>query len=184
MFKKSLLPALFATIFLVQGCSSDKAEEANSMIAANEYVLTALDNKQYTVKKQASDFVLENAKGKVVIFDIFATWCPPCRAAATHLSSLQAKYKDDLIVIGVSIEDDITNAKLQEFRKEYDANYTLVNSSQNRLLADEIVKELDLGERYPIPIMTLYKDGKYINHYIGSIEEEFIESDIKKALGK
>lgn len=184
MFKKSLLPALFTTIFLLQGCSSDKAEEANSMIAANEYVLTALDNKQYTVKKQASDFILENAKGKVVIFDIFATWCPPCRAAATHLSSLQEKYKDDLIIIGVSIEDDITNAKLLEFRKEYDANYTLVNSAQNRILADKIVKELNLGERYPIPIMALYIDGKYINHYIGSIEEEFIESDIKKALGK
>jgi len=184
MFKKSLLPVLFASIFLVQGCSSDKAEEANSMIAANEHVLTALDNKQYIVKKQAGDFILDNAKGKVVIFDIFATWCPPCRAAASHLASLQEKYKDDLIVIGVSIEDDITNAKLLEFRNEYGANYALVNSAQNRLLADKIVKELGLGERYPIPIMALYIDGRYINHYIGAIQEEFIESDIKKALGK
>ena len=184
MFKKSLLPALLTTILLFQGCSSEKSGDANSMISTNEYLLTGLNNQQYVVKKQAGDFLLENAKGKVVIFDIFATWCPPCRAAATHLSSLQEKYKDDVIIIGLSIEDNITNEKLQDFRKEYGADYILVNSSQNRILADKIVNELNLGERYPIPIMALYMDGKYINHYIGSIQEEFIESDIKKALGK
>ncbi len=184
MLKKSLLPALLMTLLLLQGCSSDEADDANSLIATNEFVLTSLDEKQYVVNKKASDFVLENAQGKVILFDIFATWCPPCRAAAKHLSSLQTKYKNDLIVIGLSIEDDITNAKLQEFRNSYDADYILVNSPQNRLLANKIVQELALGERYPIPIIALYKDGKLIKHYIGAIQEEFIESDIKKALGK
>jgi ABC-type Zn uptake system ZnuABC Zn-binding protein ZnuA len=76
------------------------------------------------------------------------------------------------------------NSKLLDFRKTYNANYTLVNSEQNRRLADTIVNELKLGDRYPIPIMALYKDGKYINHFIGSIEEELIENDIKLAIGK
>ena len=31
--------------------------------------------------------------------------------------------------------------------------------------------------------MAMYLDGKLINHYVGAIEEEFIESDIKRALG-
>jgi len=31
-------------------------------------------------------------------------------------------------------------------------------------------------------VIALYKDGKYINHYIGSVQEEFIDSDIKNAL--
>ena len=185
MLKKSILPLLFSLSLLFQGCGDDKkVEEANSMISTNEYVLTALDNKQYVVTKETDGFKLSNAKGKVVIFDIFATWCPPCRGAATHLSSLQEKYKDDLVIIGISIEDNIPNTKLQEFAKEYNATYTLVNSKENRRLADTIVNALDLGKRYPIPIMALYKDGKYINHYVGAIQEEFIESDIKKALGK
>jgi len=55
------------------------------MVASNEYVLTAINNTQYIVKKEANGFIVENTKGKVIIFDIFATWCPPCKAEATHL---------------------------------------------------------------------------------------------------
>ncbi|WP_324172760.1 TlpA disulfide reductase family protein [Sulfurimonas sp.] len=185
MFKKLTLSLILASTLLFLGCSdNDTTKDANSMVSANEYILTSLDKKQYIVKKEGSGFVLKGAQGKVIIFDIFATWCPPCRGAATHLSSLQKKYKDDLIIIGISIEDKIIDSKLQDFRQKYDATYTLVNSDQNRRLADTIVNELKLGERYPIPIMALYKDGKYINHYIGTIEEELIENDIKLALEK
>ena len=89
-----------------------------------------------------------------------------------------------MVIVGISIEDNISDEKLKEFRKIYGANYTLLNSTKNRLLADKIVESLKLGNRYPIPVIAIYKNGKYITHYIGSIEEEFIESDIKRALGK
>jgi len=80
-------------------------------------------------------------------------------------------------------ENDIANEKLLEFRKMYNANYTLVNSKENRRLVNDIAKSLEVGERFPIPLMAMYLDGKLINHYVGAIEEEFIESDIKRALG-
>ncbi len=186
MFKQSMLLTLLAFMLTFQACSKDKTEDkvqdANAMISVPEYVLTGLDKKQYKVTKEMDGFLLENATGKVVIFDIFATWCPPCKASAPHISSLQKKYKDNVIVIGLNIEDNIPNAKLEEFRKNYGADYILVNSEKNRVLADAIVNELQLGDRYPIPIMALYKDGKLIKHYIGLIQEEFVESDIKKAL--
>ena len=182
MFKKSILLGLFTLILIFQGCSGEKTKEKNNLVSANKYVLTSLRNKQLVVTQEKEGFKLEGAKDKVVIFDIFATWCPPCRKAATHLSSLQKKYKDNLIVIGITIEDNVDNAKLEDFRKTYGANYTLVNSARNRPLADKIVDSLKLGDRYPIPVMALYKDGKYITHYIGSIEEEFVQSDIKRAL--
>jgi len=184
MLRTSILTVLFSLMLIFQACSNDKAKEKNNQTQANKYILTSLKNKHLSVTEEKDGFKLEGANGKVIIFDIFATWCPPCRKAAAHLSSLQKKYKDDLIVIGITIEDNIDNAKLEEFRKVYNANYTLVNSDKNRLLADKIVDSLKLGDRYPIPVMALYKDGKYITHYIGSIEEEFIESDIKRALKK
>ncbi len=187
MLKTSIFPALVAFMFIIQGCSSDKtqaSEDANSIIATNKYVLTSLKNKQYTVTKEVNNFLLEGAEGKVVIFDIFATWCPPCQASAAHLSSLQQKYKDDLIVIGATVEDNIANAKLQEFAKKYHATYTIVNSAENRRFVDAVASSLRLGDRFPIPILAMYKDGVLINHYVGAIQEEFVESDIKKALGK
>jgi thiol-disulfide isomerase/thioredoxin len=184
MLKKSIFSVLIAITIMFQGCNDNKTEEANSMISENEYVLTNLKNEKLVVKKEVDGYVLEGAKGKVIIFDLFATWCPPCQGEASHLSSLQDKYKDDLVIIGVTIEDNITNDKLLKFRTEYSANYALVNSDQNRRLINSLVSTLELGERFPIPMMAMYKDGKLINHYIGAVQEEFIESDIKKALGK
>ena len=194
MFKKTIFISLISTALFFQACgdkekNQDSAKEssiakANAMISTNEYVLTSTDNKQYTVKKEADGFVLQGAKGKVIIFDIFATWCPPCQASATHLTSLQEKYKDDLVVIGVTIEDGISNDALKEFKKQYNAQYMIVNSSVNHRLVNEVATALELGERFPIPIMAMYKDGKLINHYIGEVQEEFVESDIKQALGK
>lgn len=185
MFKKYILVISVISVILFQGCSGneDKTSSANEMIAAKEYVLTGLDKKQYIVKKDGKGFRLDGADGKIVIFDIFATWCPPCRAAASHLSSLQEKYKDDLIIIGITIEDKIADAKLQEFADTYGAKYILVNSDQNRRLVNELVLELELGERFPIPTMAMYKDAKLINYYVGATEEEFIDSDIRNALG-
>jgi thiol-disulfide isomerase/thioredoxin len=184
MLKKSILLSSILLLFTFGGCSSDDNQDANSMISTHEYVLKGIDSKQYVVKKVGKGFTLEDAKDKIVIFDIFATWCPPCRASASHLTSLQEKYKDDLIIIGLSIEDNIPNTKLQDFAKENNAQYILVNSAQNRVLSDAIVKELGLGDRYPIPTMAMYKDSKLINHYVGMTEEEFIQSDIKQALGR
>jgi thiol-disulfide isomerase/thioredoxin len=183
MLKKSILLGSILLLLTFTGCSQDNGD-INSMLSTNEYVLRGLDSKEYIVKKVGKGFTLENSKGKVIIFDIFETWCPPCRASASHLTSLQDKYKDDLVIIGLSIEDNIPNTKLQEFAKKYDAQYILVNSAQNRVLSDAIVKELGLGDRYPIPTMAMYKDSKLINHFVGMVEEEFIESDIKQALGK
>lgn len=196
MLKNTILSSLLVFSLFLQACSKEKKEsnnesltasniaKANSVMSKNEYVLTGLDGKLYTVTKELNGYSVAGTKGKVVIFDIFATWCPPCRATAPHLNSLQKKYKDDLLVIGVTIESDLPNDKLKEFRNQYEAQYALVNSDQNRRLVNSITSSLNLGEQYPIPIMVLYKDGEIIKHYVGLVEEEFVESDIKLALGK
>jgi thiol-disulfide isomerase/thioredoxin len=172
---------------LFGACSKEEKEtleDANSILSTNEYVLTALDKSQYVIKKENNGFVVDNAKGKIVLLDIFATWCPPCQAEASHLTSLQKKYKDDLMVIGISIEDGISDDKLKSFKNEFNANYVLVNSSENRRLVDAIATELNVGRNFGIPLMAMYKNGLLINFYQGATEEEFIDSDIKKALGK
>ncbi|MEN4052395.1 MULTISPECIES: TlpA disulfide reductase family protein [Sulfurimonas] len=184
MLKITLLSSLLAFSLLFQACSSDedKAAEANALLAKNEIVLTATDNSQYVLKKVNEGFKLDNSDAKILILDIFATWCPPCQAEASHLTSLQKKYKNKIKIIGVTIEDNIQNTKLESFKRDYDANYTLVNAPENRRLVDEIAEKLQLGSNFGIPLLVIYKDGKLVHYYQGAVEEEFIESDIKRAL--
>ena len=188
MLKKAFLYSLlllFSTLFTA--CSND----ANDMLSSNEHVLTSLQGKQIVVKQDGDGFYLDGDKDKLVLFDIFATWCPPCQASASHLSSLQDKYKNDIVVIGVTIEQPertaegaLINDKLNKFRLKHNARYTMVNSDENSALSDAITKSLKMGPRYPIPLLAMYKNGKYINHYVGAVQEEFVESDIKRALNK
>jgi thiol-disulfide isomerase/thioredoxin len=188
MHKKTILSLIFVVSIFLQGCndkSDDSATtEANSMIAANEYVLTDTEQKQIVVQKQGEGYVVASAKDKIVIFDIFATWCPPCQESAATISALQEKYKDKLVVIGLTIEDNLSNDDLIKFKQTYKANYILANSDQNRRLINDLAKSLELGERFPIPVMAIYKDAKLVNHYIGAVEEEFVESDLTKSLEK
>ena len=192
MSKYSFLSTLVTLTLLFSACSQDKSvqesssavEEANAILSTNEFILTGLDKTEYVLDKNPDGFTLKNHKDKILILDIFATWCPPCQAEASHLTSLQNKYKDSLKVIGVSIENGIENSKLEAFREKNNAKYALVNSNENSRLVDAVAKKLKIGNNFGIPLMALYKDGKLVNYYQGATEEEFIESDIKKALGK
>ncbi|WP_345991605.1 TlpA family protein disulfide reductase [Sulfurimonas sp. HSL-1716] len=184
MLKKSLILSALAVTLLFQACS-DKKNDENSMIASNKFMVKDLSNQEHTVVKEGNNFTFDNVKGKVVLFDIFATWCPPCRAEASHLSSLQHKYKDDLIVAGISIQKDLAASEVVKFKNDNGADYMMLTSEDNRKLAFSIASTLEgLSADFPIPLMVMYKDGKLIKYYVGATPEEFIESDIKKALGK
>ncbi|MBT5934782.1 TlpA disulfide reductase family protein [uncultured Sulfurimonas sp.] len=181
MFSAKLISSLLTLTLLLSACSD--SEDANSLLSTNEYILTSLDKQEYIVTKTASGFDVKQAKDKVIILNIFATWCPPCKAEASHLTSLQKKYKDDLLILGISVEDDIADAKLVQFAKDYNAKYALVNSPENSRIINAVATELKIGRNFGIPLMAMYKNGKLVNYYQGATEEEFIESDIKKALG-
>ena len=183
MFKKTLLSLSIVLPLLFLGCSSDSDEE-KGMVASSTFHLVDTNGVDYNVTKEGLNFYVKGHDGKVVMFDIFATWCPPCRAEAPNLSHLQKKYSDEFLILGVTIEDGIANADLDAFKEKYGAEYAIVNSEDNEKLYRAIASATKAGQRFPIPFMVMYKDGQYITHYVGQTPEEMIESDIKKALGK
>jgi len=192
MSKISFLSSLLAFSLLFGACSSQNSDKkaehqtdqtTDKIVSKDTITLHSIDNKEYTVKKSDSGFKLENSKAKILILDIFATWCPPCQAEAPHLSTLQKKYQDDIKIIGITIEDNIPNTNLEAFKQAHKADYTLVNSAANRRVVNELAKDLKLGNNFGIPLLVIYKDGKLVQYYQGAVEEEFIESDIKRALG-
>jgi thiol-disulfide isomerase/thioredoxin len=67
-------------------------------------------------------------RGKVVLVNFWATWCPPCIAEIPDLIRLQDKYREHLVVIGVS-EDEIPPDGVKRFAEERKVNYPIVMST-------------------------------------------------------
>lgn len=81
-----------------------------------------LTNYTWNLKNsQGEDFNLDNAKGKVIVLNFWATWCPPCIAEMPSLEALYQDYKSnkDVVFLFVSNED---NDILEEFM--LDKNYS------------------------------------------------------------
>lgn len=82
-------------------------------------------------------------QGKFVLIDFWATWCGPCRQSIPHLNELQAKFKDQLIVIGLSDESETDVRKMKSPKIEYsvaiDTAATTSNAMQVRGIPHAII---------------------------------------------
>lgn len=178
----TLIIPLISMALLFSGCGEKSSDE--TLVSTAEFKLLDTNGKSYSVEKRGANFTLDAGEDKVVLFDIFATWCPPCRAEVRHLGNLQKKYGEDLIIMGLTIEDDVSNDDLEKFKQKYGGQYLVSNKADNQALARAIASTIGVGQQFPIPLMVLYKNGQYVTHYTGATPEEMIDSDISQALGK
>ena len=89
--------------------------------AAHQLTLTAVGQKFTDFEVTAADGTVQKlsdhvGKGKVVVVDFWASWCPPCRAEIPKLQALKAKHGDKMDVLGVAVWDnpDDTRKAMQE----------------------------------------------------------------------
>src|SRR5215470_2810979 len=67
---------------------------------------------------------LADYKSKVILLNFWATWCGPCRSEIPDLVELQNKYKDQLQIIGLVVDDDDEDA-VKRFAEKYGINYPI-----------------------------------------------------------
>jgi peroxiredoxin len=68
---------------------------------------------------------LASYRGKVVVLEFFASWCPSCRASVRSLNALARRYPGKLEVVAVSTDEDDPHG-LPEFVEAYQPNYTVL----------------------------------------------------------
>lgn len=114
-------------------------------------------------------------QGKVVLLNFWATWCPPCREEIPELIELANKYKNDLLIIGISM-DDGPPEEVKQFAQSAGINYPIVMRSR------ELVGEYGGVPALPTSFVV-NKDGKVVQKHEGLFSPELYETEIRALLG-
>ena len=114
-------------------------------------------------------------KGKVVVVNVWATWCAPCRREIPALAALQDKYRDRLLVIGL-LQDNVTTEFARRSARTLRANYPIVRST------------FEIESRFPAVLalpMTFVIDaaGRLAAMYAGEVDPVALERDLLATFG-
>jgi thiol-disulfide isomerase/thioredoxin len=154
------LVAAFAILGAITGCKPDAPPATgikNEIGSATAREVRAVD-----LEKAITDL-----KGKVVLVDCWATWCPPCVKRFPHLVQTYQKYADKgLVCMGVSMDkygnpDAYSQDKVLKFLRDKGAEFP------NLIVADPMADDLELkkllGDYSSIPFMALFdRNGRRV----------------------
>lgn len=150
--KRLLLPAcLLLLIFSVISCSRD-GDKAVDGSKAHDFTLSDINGNK---------IILSEMKGKVVMIEFWATWCPPCRQSIPDLNMIFNKYKDrGFVLLAISLDKGSdAESLIRSFMKEYPMAYTV------------LLDNGDTGRKYGVSsIPTSFiidKAGRIANKHIG-----------------
>lgn len=116
---------------------------------------------------------LSQWKGKVLVVNFWATWCPPCKEEMPEFSRISSKYAlNGVQFVGISID---SADKVSSFRKEVEISYPLLISN-----LDALDLSSDLGNRAKaLPFTVILRpDGSPQQVKLG----KFATTDLEKAI--
>lgn len=157
MLVASVMSALFA-------CSS-----ANSSISLPVQAF-------YSAKfpdSRGSMQALNQWRGKVIVVNFWATWCPPCRAEIPELSELQDMYtKQGLIILGIAT-DDVD--KIHDFSMSTKVSYPLLAGDSDNMSLSASMGNKDLVLPFTV---VIDQDGHIVKTFLGRINKSSLEETL------
>lgn len=114
-------------------------------------------------------------RGKVVIVNFWATWCPPCQEEIPEMMELQKEFQGKLQIIGVSMDDGPPQG-VKEFADKIGMNYPVVMGSEA------------FSEEYGgIPALptsfVIDPQGRVVQKHVGLYPKEVYDTEIRALLG-
>lgn len=132
---------------------------------APDFALKSIDGK--TVR--LSDF-----RGKIVIVDFWATWCPPCRRGIPDLIAIQNEYAKDVVVIGISVDAE-SKPDVPGFAKKMGINYPIL------YFTPEVVKAYGGIEGIPTAFL-INGSGVIVDSHVGLVPKSVYTDAIQKLI--
>jgi cytochrome c biogenesis protein CcmG/thiol:disulfide interchange protein DsbE len=178
---KSFLAIVLLPLTIFVACSNKKAESKSNKSSKAAYTSKADTSKQklmdapnFTLKKKdGTSFTLSKHKGQVVILNIWATWCPPCRKEIPDFIKIQKKMRDEgILFVGVSVDRKGWPA-VRPFAKKYGINYPI--------MVDDGTVRSKYGPFRGIPTtFIINKKGKVAYAAVGMINTNALQPVLEK----
>jgi cytochrome c biogenesis protein CcmG, thiol:disulfide interchange protein DsbE len=94
----------------------------------------APDFKAYTLDSVPKQKTLADYRGKVLMINVWATWCLPCRVEMPSIEALNKEYaQKGLKIVAVSIDDPGTDSTIRAFVKQYGLTFEVLHDPQARI---------------------------------------------------
>ena len=118
---------------------------------------------------------ISNARGKVVVLNFWAPWCPPCRMEIPDLVKIRNAFsQQEVVMYGVSVDSQIDD--LEKFCKTMKINYIILHGQEDVFSGFQI---------RGIPRTIIYdRNGQKIIDHVGLVGFADLSKEIKKLLKK
>lgn len=194
---------LFLSAFLAfvlgafSGCAEEKVVndfEFKEFEEGEQITLQSVMDKQLVLVRQNGGFVILNDEKKVLMVDIFGTFCAPCKEEAPHLTQLWRKNADKFTLIGLTHFESVSDDEVRNFANNYGAFYFISNQKQNERLVKQILKDINYQNMEQLPFKVVLKNGVYqsvqdfwskgkkVNFYLGKVPTSLMEEDLREIL--
>jgi thiol-disulfide isomerase/thioredoxin len=135
------------------------------------------------IDSQQLDRLVESHRGRVVLVDFWATWCPPCVALFPHTVELSRRYADrGLSVLTVSLDDPGDEAAVGRFLAEHEAT-TTENFLARNGASSQTVAEFEI-EGGSIPCLKVYDRHGELRATISGNYPDEIDRAVEEWLNK
>ena len=114
-------------------------------------------------------------QGKVILLNFWATWCGPCRSEIPDLVELQNKYKDQLQIIGLVVDDDDEDA-VKKFAEKFGINYPVAIATEELRMQYGGIPALPTS-------FVLDGEGRVVQKHEGLRDPVLYEAEIRSLLG-
>jgi thiol-disulfide isomerase/thioredoxin len=146
----------------------------NNYGQTNQLVQENLEVSEITID-ELND-IIKSREGKVLLINIWATWCVPCKEEFPDLIKFSEKYGEQIELIGISIDfPDEIESKIIPFLNELQPNFTNYVNVEND--AEKFINNLNSEWSGAIPATFFYDlEGKQFLFYEGIMSFEEIEN--------
>lgn len=120
---------------------------------------------------------LSNYSGKVLLVNLWATWCGPCRMEIPELVKLHKEFQSRGVeMVGLSTEDPVASAEsVSDFVREYNVDYQVGWATR------EVAQTLMQGRTSIPQSFVIARDGRIVKRFIG-FRPDLTPGQIKAAL--